>query len=87
MLRMKKSLILGFIVLTLAAFGATRALAYNNWHDDKHWYDKAGHSHNFVKHNGHHGYWDTDSGAKVFEIAGDEEADGAGDFRQLDVAG
>jgi hypothetical protein len=64
-MKMKKLLILGFVVLTLS-FGATRVLAYDNWHDDKHWYDKSGHKHSFVKHNGHHGYWDTDSGAKVF---------------------
>jgi hypothetical protein len=63
---MKKSLIFGFIVLTLASFGATRASAYSNYHDDKHWYDKDGHRHSFVSHNGHHGYWDTNGGAKIF---------------------
>jgi hypothetical protein len=63
---MKKSLILGFIVLTLATFGATRASAYTYWHDDKHWYDKDGHRHSFVFHNGHHGYWDRDNGVRIF---------------------
>ena len=63
---MKKSLILGFIVLTLASFGATRASAYTYWHDDKHWYDSHNTRHSFVKYHGHHGYWDNNNGARIF---------------------
>jgi hypothetical protein len=63
---MKKLFVLGLVVLTLAGFGASRASAYSNWHDDKHWYDKDGHRHSFVKYHGHHGYWDTDHGVKLF---------------------
>ncbi len=53
-------------MVMLGGFGATRASAYSNWHDDKHWYDKDGHRHTFVKYHGHRGYWDTDHGVKLF---------------------
>jgi hypothetical protein len=63
---MKKLLVLGFVVLTLAGFGATRASAYGYYHDDKHWYDSHGSRHSFVKYHGHHGYWDSNNGVRVF---------------------
>ncbi len=64
---MKKRFVLAFVVLTLASFGATRVSAYTYYHDDKHWYGKDNKPHSFVKHGGHHGYWDKDAnGAKVF---------------------
>jgi hypothetical protein len=62
---MKKILILGLLT-TLLVFGASRSLAYTYYHDDKNWYDEHNKAHKFVVHNHHHGYWDTDNGAKVF---------------------
>jgi hypothetical protein len=62
---MKKLFILGFLI-TLTSFGATRVLAYDYYHDDKHWYDGHGKAHVFVTHNHHHGYWDHQGGARVF---------------------
>ena len=63
---MKKLLFLSLLTTILVGFGASRSLAYSNYHDDKHWYDTHGKSHTFVSHNHHHGYWDMNNGAKVF---------------------
>ena len=63
---MKKLIISGLLVLTLVGFGASRALAYNYYHDDKYWYDSHNHRHNLVLHDHHHGYWDSNNGVRVF---------------------
>jgi hypothetical protein len=63
---MKKLFFLSVLTAVLVTFGASRSLAYDFSHDDKHWYDKNNHPHNMIVHNHHHGYWDTNNGSKVF---------------------
>jgi hypothetical protein len=63
---MKKLFFLSVLTAVLVTFGASRAMAYDYYHDDKHWYDKNNKPHKLIVHNHHHGYWDTNSGTKVF---------------------
>jgi hypothetical protein len=55
--------VLAFVVL---AISASPAFAHYD-HDKTGYFDEHHHHHDFVRHNGHRGYWDhNDSGARVF---------------------
>ncbi len=54
------------LLLAFALAAAGPCFAHYD-HDDKGWYDEHHVRHDFIMHEGHRGYWDTDDkGAKIF---------------------
>lgn len=61
-----KTLLFAALVAAFITAGTARSLAHYD-HDDKGWFDEHHQHHDFIKHNGHRGYWDHDEkGSRIF---------------------